>query len=174
MVAFCDQNLGQCNHILHLVQSNLLVYFFFLHWHVTFSEQWQNKLSRFHQICVHCVTSPPAPLPVLWSGTLRVVVFITHTCNCGTVKPDLSHSAADMYLVESLVPKSNPNSEDGTESEDTSVAKKGRKYCFCEELVLKFDWLRSQRDEFHELQILQSIPATCGEHEICCHYTVKT
>ena len=25
----------------------------------------------------------------------------------------------------------------------------------------------SQRDEFHEPQILQSIPATCGEHRIC-------
>ena len=65
------------------------------------------------------------------------------------------------------MPESNLNSEDETESEDTSVAKKGRKYCFCEELVRKSDWLRSQRDEFPELQILQLIPTTCGEHEIC-------
>ena len=68
-------------------------------------------------------------------GTL-VVVFITHTYNCGTAKPDGSRNAADTYLVESLgyflpdkpssVPESNPNSEDESESEDTSVTKKGR------------------------------------------------
>ena len=48
------------------------------------------------------------------------------------------------------------------ESEDTSVAKKGRKSCFREDWPVKFDWLMSQRDEFHELQILQSITATWG------------
>ena len=49
---------------------------------------------------------------------------------------DLSRNAADTYLVESRgyflpdksssVPESNPNSEDESESEDTSVTKKGR------------------------------------------------
>ena len=81
-----------------------------------------------------------------------------------------------MYLVESLgyflpdkpssVPESNPNSEDEAESEDTIVKKKGRKYCFHEEWVRKFDRLRSQREKFHEPQILTLIPATCREHEI--------
>ena len=51
------------------------------------------------------------------------------------------------------VPESNPNSEDESESEDTSIAKKGRKYRFSDEWLCEFDWLRSQRDEFHELQI---------------------
>ena len=40
------------------------------------------------------------------------------------------------------MPDSNPNSEDESESEDTSVAKKGRKYCFREEWLGEFDWLR--------------------------------
>ena len=65
----------------------------------------------------------------------------------------------------SSVSESNPNSED--ESEDKNVVKKGRKYCFPKEWLREFEWLRSQRNDFHELQILQSIPATCGEHEIC-------
>ena len=76
----------------------------------------------------------------------------------------------DAYFLPdkfSCVPESNPYSEDESKSEDTSVVKKGIKYCFGEEWLHEFEWLRSQRDEFHELQILQLIPATYGEHEIC-------
>ena len=71
-------------------------------------------------------------LLILRSGKLPDVVFITHTYNCSTVKPDRSSNALDMYLVESLgcflpnkpssVPESHPNSEDESEPEDTSVA----------------------------------------------------
>ena len=43
------------------------------------------------------------------------------------------------------VPESNPNSEDESKSEDRTVAKKGKKYCFREEWVHNF--------EFHEPQI---------------------
>ena len=65
---------------------------------------------------------------MLQSGALNVVVFITHTYNCGTAKPDWSSNAPDTYLVESLgyflpdkprsVPESNPNSEDESKSEE--------------------------------------------------------
>ena len=67
----------------------------------------------------------------------------------GEVKPDQSHNAAEMHQVESRgyflpdkpssVSESNPNSEDESESEDTSVVKKGRKYCFGEEQLHEFD-----------------------------------
>ena len=79
-------------------------------------------------------TNTSSSTHLIWLGTL--VVFITHTYNCGTAKPDGSRNAADTYLVESLgyflphkpssVPESNPDSEDESESEDTSVTKKGR------------------------------------------------
>ena len=65
------------------------------------------------------------------------------------------------------MPESNLNSEDESESEDISVAEKGRKYYFGEECVWIWLFKVFQRDEFHELQILQLIPTTCGEHEIC-------
>ena len=46
----------------------------------------------------------------------------------------------------SSVSVSNPNSEYESESEDTSVAKKGRKCCFQEEWVRRLDWLRFLRE----------------------------
>ena len=89
-------------------------------------------------------------------NTLCCCFYNTYTYNCITAKPDWSSNTPDTYLVGSLgyflpdkpssVPESNPNSEDESESEDTSVAKKGRKYFFCEEWVRKFDWLRFLRE----------------------------
>ena len=45
----------------------------------------------------------------------------------------MAKQTLDTYFLPnkpSGVPESNPNSEDESKSEDTSVAKKGRKYCF--------------------------------------------
>ena len=53
----------------------------------------------------------------------------------------------------SSVPESNPNLDDESECKDTSVAKKGRKFCFRAKWPLEFDWLRPQRAGFHELKI---------------------
>ena len=76
----------QCEHILHLVahvrpSKFAVVYFFFN------TSMWRGGESKNLESQVRCVS---------------VVVFITHTCNCGTVKPDVSCNAADTYLVESL------------------------------------------------------------------------
>ena len=85
----------------------------------------------------------------------------------------------DAYFLPdkpSRVPESNPNSADESESEDTSVAKKGRKYCFGEEWLSEFDWLRSQRRIPRTANFAVDTRNMWGTRnlQVMQHYTVKT
>ncbi|TNN34256.1 hypothetical protein EYF80_055584 [Liparis tanakae] len=63
------------------------------------------------------------------------------------------------------IEKTNPQNE--SDSEETVVAKKGRKFCFCDEWLREFTWLRCFRETSSMNCSLLSIPTTCGEHDMC-------